>query len=289
MNGVLTPALLNSTSSRPNFSCVASNNARTCAGFVTSASTHQRLRIAAGLARTASSASRWRPASTTRNPSRRNASAVALPMPLPAPVISATRFSVHDRSDFSALTIAAPHQELAERARFVHAQLHFDGLTANLTVFDINTRTGADVGASLEGFAAIGAVDARRTPPRRTCPLQESLRRSRARARRARPLRRRSAVFLEAHAFDVQFATDDGTTRAARRHRASRPRARSTAAVPTATGCITESRPRQRQRPQFQHHADPARCPPAPRRISFAFGELITFELDGPQPHRSVA
>ena len=34
-----------------------------------------------------------RPASTTRKPSRRNASAVALPMPLPAPVISATFFS----------------------------------------------------------------------------------------------------------------------------------------------------------------------------------------------------
>ena len=52
----------------------------------------------------------------------------------------------------SLLSYASPRRssELAESAVFIDAQLHFDGLTANLTVFDITTQTGARIHASLE-------------------------------------------------------------------------------------------------------------------------------------------
>ena len=64
--GTLPPALLNSTSSRPNLSLMAANRASTWAGWVTSVGT-ARVRPAAVPARLAvsASASARRPASTT--------------------------------------------------------------------------------------------------------------------------------------------------------------------------------------------------------------------------------
>src|SRR5438105_1380320 len=85
------PALLNSTSSRPNVALVLANNASTEAGSLTSVGTPSALTCSFSISpTTALSGSGRRPAITTAKPSRANASAEALPIPLPPPVTKAT-------------------------------------------------------------------------------------------------------------------------------------------------------------------------------------------------------
>jgi len=91
--GTLPPALLNSMSTRPNFSFTAANKAATCAGSVTSVGTASVVPPVARLAVSSSIAAR-RPARATDQPSFNRAKAEARPMPLPAPVMTATRFAI---------------------------------------------------------------------------------------------------------------------------------------------------------------------------------------------------
>ena len=89
--GALVPALLNSTSTRPNFCTAASNSATTEACLRHIGRHRQRaLRRLPDKAATSCSGCSRRPASTTCQPSASKASAAALPMPEPAPVTSAT-------------------------------------------------------------------------------------------------------------------------------------------------------------------------------------------------------
>ncbi len=90
MLGTSPPALLNSMSTRPNFSPIAANSAATWAGSVTSVGTASVCPPVAMRA-VSSSASLRRPASATDQPSFSSARADARPMPLPAPVMTATR------------------------------------------------------------------------------------------------------------------------------------------------------------------------------------------------------
>jgi hypothetical protein len=87
MAGVPMPALLNSMSSRPNFSLVCAKIAFTACGSPTSAGA-TRLSPVSILA-VSSSASRLRPTSTTLQPAADSALATARPTPEPAPVIIA--------------------------------------------------------------------------------------------------------------------------------------------------------------------------------------------------------
>jgi len=86
--GVKIPALLNSRSSRPKRCTTALNRARTAASSVISAAMAVKFSCADAAS---SSTSGRRPASTTRQPAWASFSPVALPMPLPPPVISAIR------------------------------------------------------------------------------------------------------------------------------------------------------------------------------------------------------
>src|ERR1700730_1697422 len=90
MPRVLIPALLNNKSMRPYVSLTRSKRAVTAAGSRTSVGT-TRVRGGGASARAAvsSSISRRRPASTADQPSASRACAVARPMPLPAPVMTA--------------------------------------------------------------------------------------------------------------------------------------------------------------------------------------------------------
>ena len=85
--GAPVPALLKSTSIRPNARFVASKSSPTDCGSVTSVGTAmaRSLLVAARRAVSASASGR-RPASATAYPSASKASAVARPMPEPAPV-----------------------------------------------------------------------------------------------------------------------------------------------------------------------------------------------------------
>ncbi len=90
--GAPVPALLNRTSSRPNVRLVVSNRARTEDSSVTSVGTARARPGTVALwprVTVSSSASGRRPASTTSYPSARRASAVARPIPDPAPVMIA--------------------------------------------------------------------------------------------------------------------------------------------------------------------------------------------------------
>jgi hypothetical protein len=84
------PALLNNRSTRPHAFTVAANKASTDAGSVTSVGTASALPGASASVATCSSGSLRRPAIATRQPSRSNASAAALPTPVPPPVTTAT-------------------------------------------------------------------------------------------------------------------------------------------------------------------------------------------------------
>src|SRR4029077_1365344 len=85
------PALLNSTSSRPNLALAAAKRASTEAGSPTSVGTPKPFPCIPSISpTTALSGSGRRPATTTAKPSRASASADALPMPLPPPVTRAT-------------------------------------------------------------------------------------------------------------------------------------------------------------------------------------------------------
>ncbi len=85
------PAAVTSTSRRPKSATVCSTSATTAASCVTSVGTAS-ARPPAALIAAATSAICWRvrAASTTAAPSRANASAIARPMPRPAPVTIAT-------------------------------------------------------------------------------------------------------------------------------------------------------------------------------------------------------
>src|SRR5689334_806670 len=89
--GALVPALLNRTSSRPNISCVLAKSALTESGLLTSVGTASIFppEDFADAAVLSSSAAR-RPASTTEYPADCKVMATARPIPLPAPVTSAT-------------------------------------------------------------------------------------------------------------------------------------------------------------------------------------------------------
>ncbi len=93
MAGAPMPALLNSTSSRPNVSIVLAKSARTDSGTPTSVWTTSAFDGPAfPSAAAASSRSTRRPARATLYPASRSASAEALPTPVPAPVTIATLF-----------------------------------------------------------------------------------------------------------------------------------------------------------------------------------------------------
>ena len=88
--GPNTPALLNSTSIRPNAATAAANNAATDAAFVTSVGTTTAF---GRFPPDSASDSGRRPANTTRCPASSRARAAARPMPPPAPVITTTLFT----------------------------------------------------------------------------------------------------------------------------------------------------------------------------------------------------
>src|SRR6185295_8142704 len=87
--GAFTPALLNTTSTRPHFCFTAANSAFTESCFETSVGTQNARAPAPDSCAAFSSTSLRRPASATCQRSFRNASAAALPTPLPAPVMIA--------------------------------------------------------------------------------------------------------------------------------------------------------------------------------------------------------
>ena len=92
MAGVLTPALLNSKSTRPNVLTHCANRLATESSWVTSVGTASTLKLglmALASAATSSKLAARRPAKTTDQPAFNKANAVALPIPEPAPVTMA--------------------------------------------------------------------------------------------------------------------------------------------------------------------------------------------------------
>ena len=81
------PALLNATSMRPNLVAIPSKSCRTCSSSATSAARNAPPVSAAAALPAASSMS----TATTVAPSAASRRALARPMPLPAPVMTATR------------------------------------------------------------------------------------------------------------------------------------------------------------------------------------------------------
>src|SRR2546430_1234290 len=119
------PALLNRRSRRPNVSLVRAKRALTAEGSVTSVGTTSACapdRVASRAV--SSSGSRRRPARTTAYPSRASATAVARPIPDPAPVTTATLsaaridspplvlFPIPPELDAPALRLAAGHPQV---------------------------------------------------------------------------------------------------------------------------------------------------------------------------------